>query len=72
MNGLKRCPCGKVPNSLFVTDANQGGKYANVNGDCCGEWTIEFRTGYSKVGSDDCMSVAVAAWNDAPRAKEEQ
>ena len=69
MEELKPCPCGKVPTKVFATDAGQGGKWANVSGDCCGEWSIEFRTQYAALGSSECMNLAVEAWNEAPRAQ---
>ena len=59
------CPCGIAPSELCVTDAGQGGKWANVSGNCCGEWTIEFRAHYSD--GDELKEYARQAWNDAPR-----
>ena len=67
---LKACPCGKTPPGLGITDGSQGGKYHYVSGDCCGEWTIEFRANYKPLESDECMALAVAAWNAAPRKRE--
>jgi len=67
MSNIKRCGCGKVPKKLHISDAGQGGKYANCIGDCCGEWTLEFRTDYKEMDSDECMALAITAWNDAPR-----
>lgn len=63
---LKRCPCGKVPKDVFV---QQGAcsKWAYVYGDCCGEWSIEFRTGYKDIESEACKELAVDAWNEALR-----
>ncbi len=66
---LKPCPCGKTPDSLHVTDAGQGGKWANACGDCCDEWMIEFRTSYAALDSKACMCHAVEAWNEALRGK---
>ena len=68
MNELAICPCGKVPNDLFIVDTGQGGKWALVCGSCCGEWYIEFRTGYNDLGSAECKRLAQEAWNAAPRA----
>lgn len=65
---LKPCPCGKTPNRLGISDGNQGGKYHFVAGDCCAEWMIEFRANYKPIESDECMALAVAAWNASPRA----
>ena len=64
---LKRCPCGSVPKQLDVTDAGQGGKWAWVSCGLCGEWSIEFRTQYLDLQSDECYKLAVQAWNEAPR-----
>ena len=67
-DGLAACPCGKIPPSLCLMDAGQGGKWAMVNGGCCGEWNIEFRTQYAALDSDECKRLAREAWNSAPRA----
>ena len=67
MTTLKPCPCGEIPESLGIFDANQGGKWAYVNASCCGEWTLEFRTDYRELDSPECLALAVAAWNGAPR-----
>ena len=64
---LKPCPCGKIPDKLHISDAGQGGKWANATGNCCGEWTIEFRTGYHSLDSEKCMKFAIEDWNNAPR-----
>ena len=67
MSNLKRCPCGKIPESVDIYDACQGGKWAFVTGSCCDEWHIEFRAEYKAIDSDECMVLAIEAWNDAPR-----
>jgi hypothetical protein len=64
---LRPCPCGEIPTTLMIVDAGQGGKWANCYGDCCSEWSIEFRTGYAKLDSLECMAYAVEKWNAAPR-----
>ncbi len=69
---LKECPCGKIPELLNITDAGQGGKWFAVDGGCCGEWEIEFRTMYYGMDSDECMKLAIEAWNDAPRSQSTQ
>ena len=66
--GLAACPCGKTPQELYIVDGWQGGKWAWAYGGCCGEWHIEFRTGYNDLGSDECKRLAREAWNAAPRA----
>lgn len=64
---LAPCPCGKTPKKLFVNDNGQGGKWAEVSGDCCAEWTIEFRTSYTALDSEECLGYATQAWNEATR-----
>jgi hypothetical protein len=64
---LAPCPCGKTPITLAITDTGQGGKYADVVGDCCGEWRIEFRANYLSQDRKECKDLAIAAWNTAPR-----
>jgi hypothetical protein len=66
MTTLKPCPCGKTPTSLSISD--NGSKWAYVSGNCCGEWSIEFRTQYNLIETDECMSLAIAAWNEADRS----
>jgi len=70
LTSIKPCPCGATPNKLLIVSAGQGGKWANVLGDCCGEWAIEFRTQYKPLDSDECMALAVEAWDKAPRQLE--
>lgn len=64
---LAQCPCGETPTQICVYDANQGGKWAFAVPDCCGEWSIEFRTTYKALDSDECGKLAIDAWNNAPR-----
>jgi len=68
MSDLLCCPCGRVISEIFIDDAGQGGKWAWVSGDCCGEWSIEFSTQYHALDSDECKKLATEAWNEAPRA----
>ena len=70
MESLKPCPCGQTPKQLFIAD--NGSKWAYTYGDCCNEWHIEFRTFYNPIDSDECMDLAVEAWNHATRGKAEQ
>ncbi len=65
---LAACPCGKTPTDVEIYDACQGGKWANVQPNCCGEWMIEFRTNYEPLDSAECKWLAIQAWNSAPRA----
>ena len=68
---LLRCPCGKIPEELVIVGSGLSSKWANVFGDCCGEWMIEFRSAYNDHDSEECMALATAAWNDAPRYHDE-
>jgi hypothetical protein len=65
---LNPCPCGKTPTKLCLCDAGQGGKWANVSGDCCNEWTLEFRTEYNALDSEKCIELATERWNEATNA----
>lgn len=63
---LAPCPCGRQPQNLVI-EMPQRAKYGRASGDCCAEWSVEFRNGYS----DDpqlTQERAVKAWNEAPRA----
>ena len=60
---LKPCPCGKTPQQLHIAHGDVR-KWDYVSGDCCGEWEVEFRTGY--VGGN--TEAAERAWNEAERA----
>ena len=64
---LKSCPCGATPTALQITGDEQA-KWAHVSGNCCGEWEIEYRNDYTKLASAEAMTLAAAAWNEAPRA----
>ena len=67
MSDLKPCPCGKTP-----SDVSQYGspydKWVWASPDCCGEWSVEYRSGYAQ-NEDDQKRNAEFAWNNAPRAK---
>jgi len=67
---IAKCPCGATPNKLLIGGVERGGKWAQIGGDCCGEWEISFRTGYEALDSDECMAFGLAAWNGATRAKD--
>ena len=64
---LAPCPCGKAVESLSIMEGEPSGKWAWVSGNCCGEWSIEFRAEYNALDSDDCKRLAREAWNRAPR-----
>lgn len=62
----KPCACGGTP-TAFDTHLTQGTKWVQIWPNCCGEWSIEARTGYQ----DDptiLQAIALEAWNRAPRA----
>lgn len=61
------CPCGETPKRLHLSLNGQGDKWAVVSGDCCGQWEVEFRTDYNELGSKECIALAIAEWNGAPR-----
>lgn len=65
---LAPCPCGRPLEELIITEGI--GSYAYVCGMCCGEWNIEFHTGFTDLDSEECKQKAKAAWNRALRAKE--
>ncbi len=65
MEKLKPCPCGKTPETLLLVD--NGSKWAYACGSCCNEWHIEFRTFYKELDSEECMALAIEAWNLANR-----
>lgn len=69
MTKLAKCPCGQTPIDLGISEGYIT-KYADVYGNCCGEWRIEFYTEYSATGSDRCMELAIEAWNNANRGFE--
>jgi len=67
MRELKPCPCGEVPFDLVI-EGTAPCKYAWVSGDCCSEWSIEFRSNYKELDSQECINLAIQAWNGAKRA----
>jgi hypothetical protein len=71
MDKLAPCPCGRPISELQISDSGEG-KWANVTGNCCGEWMIEFRTKNEKLTSEKCISLAIEAWNSAPRQDKAQ
>ena len=66
---LAKCPCGETPTKLFLNHNGQGEKWAEASPDCCGVWSIEFRTEYKDLDDSQCMELAVAEWNSAPRVE---
>jgi hypothetical protein len=64
---FNRCPCGIIPKNLVI-NCSERAKWGYVLGDCCGEWSIEFRNQYAKLGSVESEKAARHAWNNAPRS----
>jgi len=64
---LLACPCGAVPKNLSVQGDGMADKWGTVSGDCCGEWSIEFRNQYAGIPSEESTALATVAWNAAPR-----
>ncbi len=64
MSELRKCPCGETPGELHINDTLSG-KWIDIMGDCCGEWSIEERNNYAT--GDERVKNAIRAWNDAPR-----
>ena len=62
---LEPCPCGQNPD-LLIIEMPERAKYGRAFGDCCSEWSIEFRNGYT---ADPKLSQvrAAKAWNNTPR-----
>lgn len=68
MIDLAPCPCGETPTKLTITENGQGMKYALASGNCCGEWFVEFRSGYFERDTEECMRRAINGWNSTKRA----
>jgi hypothetical protein len=49
-----------------MIEMQERAKYGRTLGDCCTEWSVEFRNGYSK-DPEDTLARAQKAWNAAPR-----
>jgi hypothetical protein len=69
---LKPCFCGEIPTELILMPSDGSYKYAFACGNCCGDWSIEFRTNYKKLESPECMELAIKAWNNSPRQESEK
>ena len=65
MSSLKRCACGANPKHLAITEGDCS-KWAWASCGVCGEWSIEFRTGYSRDPAE-LQRLAAEAWNSASR-----
>lgn len=64
---LEPCPCGKTPD-LLIIEMPERAKWGRAFGDCCSEWAIEFRNGYTADGKVS-QKRAAKAWNETPRGK---
>jgi len=65
-NELKKCPCGKVPDELFIAEGSTF-RWRYVSGNCCGEWAIEARVESGLNDSEGIKHECMVAWNDACR-----
>lgn len=64
---LQPCPCGRTPTRLSVEADHDRPKWAYVSGNCCGEWSIEYRNAYTMLNTPEADKIAMQAWNRAPR-----
>jgi hypothetical protein len=60
-----RCPCGKVPDAIIV-ECQERAKWGRVMGNCCAEWSLEFKNNYMS-DPQETQRRASKAWNEAPR-----
>lgn len=67
MSDLKPCPCGEVPERLFIR--RMVGDWVLVCGVCCGKWIVGFNPldNHLDFTSGKAMADAREAWNNAPR-----
>ena len=72
MTDLKRCPCGKVPERVSITDQGSGSRYRVGIPNCCDEWMFEFRCDYQHQGTPEELTLAEDAWNNMPRGDNEK
>jgi len=63
-NELKKCPCGKTPDDLFILEGETF-RWRKISGNCCDYWTVEARINGKT--EDETKQQCVEAWNDAPR-----
>ena len=68
MTELARCPCGAIPDSLYITDGETF-RWRYVSANCCNEWIIETRV--NAATDEECKSICEKAWNAAPRGRAE-
>jgi hypothetical protein len=65
---LKKCPCGQVPEDLTLC-SGACTSWGYAAGNCCNEWSIEFRLGTARIDSPEASALARAAWDQAPRRR---
>ena len=67
MDELALCPCGKIPESLGISNEHES-HFFSCYPLCCSVWSVGFDNpfGHDK-DSIECMAMAVAAWNEATR-----
>lgn len=66
---LRRCPCGKVPDSLSAVLADSI-FWARAYCNRCNVWSVEFRTLRNAYMSEEFKERMREAWNNAPRGGE--
>ena len=68
MSEIKPCPCGVVPEKLFVSQGDTY-RWARASAGCCGVWEIEFRRPSRALELDgpEVQAAAIIEWNAAPR-----
>lgn len=66
-DAIKPCPCGKVPTSVMLMGNQDKTGWYDVVPDCCQRWDAGLFTRLDRA-SAEAMQLAIAAWNDMPRA----
>ena len=66
MTDLKPCPCGKTPEKLEI-DGDEFWRESYVQGDCCGEWAIQYHNHCITDKQEENVKRATKAWNSATR-----
>ena len=65
MEELAKCPCGQRPTELCINGDRE--KWSHVSGNCCDEWSVEFRSEWYRNDDPELMELAIKAWNKAQR-----
>ena len=66
-NPPARCPCGQIPSRILGGETLV--KWAYAYGDCCGEWSVEYRQEWAR-SQEEADKLAREAWDAAARAPE--